>query len=156
VIYRKRKSEPAMPEIPVVRPPIAQSEDGLHKPIKVAAATKSTVTQTPALVPVPSPIGTEATSAAPSSFGASHNTAIERQPTFVLDVQGGAAGESRNERILAGISENIKKSLQMRPVPQHSPIAYSESKPRNTEYVRVKKEIITPHGQIRFSILKDW
>src|SRR5262249_16449030 len=64
--------------------------------------------------------------------------------------------QDRNERILAGISENIRKSLQLRAVPGPSPILDSESKPRNTEYVRVKKEIITPHGHIRFSILKDW
>jgi hypothetical protein len=74
-----------------------------------------------------------------------------------IDVQAAVATqEDRNERILAGISENIRKSLQSRPVAQHSPIPYAEAKPRNTEYVRVKKEIITPHGQIRFSILKDW
>jgi hypothetical protein len=32
---------------------------------------------------------------------------------------------------------------------------YKEA-PKNTEYVRVKKDVITPHGQVRFSILKDW
>src|SRR5262249_51983418 len=75
----------------------------------------------------------------------------------VLDIQGVLATPGdRNERILAGISENIRKSLEKRPVPQNSPLQFSESTPRNTEYVRVKKEIITPHGQIRFSILKDW
>jgi hypothetical protein len=74
-----------------------------------------------------------------------------------IDLQGLVLSrEDRNERILAGISENIRKSLQMRPVPQNSPIPYTDLKPRNTEYVRVKKEIITPHGQVRFSILKDW
>jgi hypothetical protein len=67
-----------------------------------------------------------------------------------------ATREERNEQILAGISENIRKNLEKRPVPENSPLLYSESKPRNTEYVRVKKDIITPHGQIRFSILKDW
>jgi hypothetical protein len=61
--------------------------------------------------------------------------------------------EDRNQRILAGISENIRKSL-IKPIPTYSPIQYPE-KPRETEYVRVKKQIITPHGQIRFSILKD-
>jgi hypothetical protein len=79
------------------------------------------------------------------------------KPVPVLDIQGVLATQGdRNERILAGISENIRKSLEKRPVPQNSPLQFSESNPRNTEYVRVKKEIITPHGQIRFSILKDW
>ena len=78
------------------------------------------------------------------------------QSPVVIDTQQAlTTAEERNERILAGISANIQKSLQMRPVPQHSPIPYSELTPRSTEYVRVKKEIITPHGQIRFSILKD-
>jgi hypothetical protein len=61
--------------------------------------------------------------------------------------------DDRNQRILAGISENIRKSL-IKPVPRYSPLDYPET-PRNTEYVRVKKQIITPHGQVRFSILKD-
>src|SRR5262249_18638352 len=79
------------------------------------------------------------------------------KPVPVLDIQGVLATQGdRNERILAGISENIRKNLEKRPVPQNSPLQFSESNPRNTEYVRVKKEIITPHGQIRFSILKDW
>jgi hypothetical protein len=77
------------------------------------------------------------------------------QSPVVIDTRALTTAEDRNERILAGISANIQKSLQMRPVPQHSPIPYSELTPRSTEYVRVKKEIITPHGQIRFSILKD-
>ncbi len=61
--------------------------------------------------------------------------------------------QNPNQRILAGISENIRRSL-IKPVPTYSPLQYPE-KPRDTEYVRVKKKIITPHGQIRFSILKD-
>jgi hypothetical protein len=74
-----------------------------------------------------------------------------------IDLQGAlAAPEDRREQILATISENIRKSLTARQAVQSSPIPYSESKTRNTEYVRVKKEIITPHDQIRFSILKDW
>jgi len=63
--------------------------------------------------------------------------------------------EDRRERILAGISENIRKSLSTRQAAQSSPVLYKEV-PRNTEYVRVKKDVITPHGQVRFSILKDW
>src|SRR5262249_49263559 len=79
------------------------------------------------------------------------------KPVPVLDMQGMLATQGdRNEPSLAGISENIRKSMEKRPVPQNSPLQFPESNPRNTEYVRVKKEIITPHGQIRFSILKDW
>jgi hypothetical protein len=66
-----------------------------------------------------------------------------------------ATGEDRREKILATISENIRKSLPARQPIQSSPIRYSETKTRTTEYVRVKTEIITPHDQIRFSILKD-
>lgn len=82
---------------------------------------------------------------------------VEAEPSVAIDLQGAlATTEDRNERILAGISKNIQKSLQMRPVPQHSPIPYSDLRQRSTEYIRVKKDIITPHGHIRFSILKDW
>jgi len=55
--------------------------------------------------------------------------------------------------MLEDISKNIRKSL-IKPVPTYSPIQFPET-PRESEYVRVKKQIITPHGQIRFSILKD-
>jgi len=61
--------------------------------------------------------------------------------------------EDRRQRILEDISANIRKSL-ITPVPTYSPIQFPEA-PRDSEYVRVKKQIITPHGQIRFSILKD-
>jgi hypothetical protein len=67
-----------------------------------------------------------------------------------------APPEDRREQILATISENIRKSLPMRQPAQSSPIRYTETKTRTTEYIRVKKDIITPHDQIRFSILKDW
>jgi len=75
----------------------------------------------------------------------------------VIDVRSAAltTAEDRRERILAGISENIRKSLSTRQAAQTSPVLYKET-PRNTEYVRVKKDVITPHGQVRFSILKDW
>ena len=39
----------------------------------------------------------------------------------------------------AVVVQNIQKILLMRPVPHHSPIPYSELKPRNTGYVRVKR-----------------
>jgi hypothetical protein len=116
-------------------------------------------------VEVPVPQVMVAAESAPPSAAATIETAaapiIESSEApklpVVLDVQAMmATREVRNEQILAGISENIRKNLEKRPVPENSPMLYSESKPRNTEYVRVKKEIITPHGQIRFSILKDW
>ena len=74
------------------------------------------------------------------------------KPT-VVHAQPVANQEDRNQQILAGISANIRNSV-IKPVPTYSPIDYPEA-PRDTEYVRVKKKIITPHGQIRFSILKD-
>ena len=42
----------------------------------------------------------------------------------------------------AVVVQNNQKILLMRPVPHHSPIPYSELKPRNTEYVRVKRDIM--------------
>jgi hypothetical protein len=64
-----------------------------------------------------------------------------------------SAPEGSNRRILAGISENIRRSV-IKPVPSCSTISQPEAQ-RDPEYVRVKKRIITPHGQVRFSILKD-
>ena len=61
--------------------------------------------------------------------------------------------EGSNQRILAGISENIRRSV-IKPVPTYSTVSQPETQ-RDPEYVRVKKRIITPHGQVRFSILKD-
>jgi hypothetical protein len=157
IMFRKRKSPPAPQDIPPVRPAVAQAPvlNVQPQPATLLAVEKPEVerqvTPSPIQEPVtiPAPLRNSATAAPMNS------TAMEKSGTFVLDVQGAASKEDRNERILAGISENIKKSLQMRPVPQNSPIPYSEVK-RNTEYVRVKKEIITPYGQVRFSILKDW
>ena len=64
-----------------------------------------------------------------------------------------ATPEGSNQRILAGISENIRRSA-IKPVPTYSTVSQPETQ-RDPEYVRVKKRIITPHGQVRFSILKD-
>src|ERR1051326_7318726 len=131
VLFKNRKEE-----TPVVRPaapkvPVQQTQQTRPTPIEPARPqSKPAVTSPP----------TEALKA-----------------PAVIDVQSALVStESRNERILAGISENIRKNLQSRPVANHSPIVYADSKSRNTEYVRVKREIITPHGHIRFSILKDW
>jgi hypothetical protein len=153
LILKKRKSEPPVREIAVVRPPVERS-DTQTQGIRVAPVVKSVATD--AAAPATPALPKESVNAAPEVSGGMTAAVVEKQPTFVLDLQGMAGGESRNDRILAGISENIKKSLQMRPMPQQSPLTFSESKPRNNEYVRVKKDIITPHGQIRFSILKDW
>jgi hypothetical protein len=64
-----------------------------------------------------------------------------------------AAPEGSNQRILAGISENLRRTA-IKPVPTYSTVSQPEAQ-RDPEYVRVKKRIITPHGQVRFSILKD-
>jgi len=74
---------------------------------------------------------------------ATTSVAFEAQPT----------SEGSNRRILAGISENIRKSA-IKPVPSYTTIPQPETQ-RDPEYVRVKKRILTPHGQVRFSILKD-
>jgi hypothetical protein len=73
------------------------------------------------------------------------------KPATVLQAQ--PAPEGQNQKILAGISENIRRSV-IKPVPTYSSIPQTET-PRDPEYVRVKKKILTPHGQVRFSILKD-
>lgn len=73
------------------------------------------------------------------------------RPTEEFPAQ--TAPEGSNRRILAGISENIRRSA-IKPVPTYSAIPQTETQ-RDPEYVRVKKRIITPHGQVRFSILKD-
>jgi hypothetical protein len=67
--------------------------------------------------------------------------------------QAQATPEGSNQRILAGISENLRRSV-IKPVPTYSTVSQPEAQ-RDPEYVRVKKRIITPHGQVRFSILKD-
>lgn len=73
------------------------------------------------------------------------------EPSIEFKAQATPAGS--NQRILAGISENIRRSV-IKPVPTYSTISQPETQ-RDPEYVRVKKRIITPHGQVRFSILKD-
>jgi hypothetical protein len=121
-------------------PPPVPAEANRQMPAKITAKPVSASTQNVAAV------------AAVTAVAASPAPLPVR-----IEVQGApSTSEDRRERILATISENIRKSLPMRQAAQGSPVPYSESKPRNTEYVRVKKEIITPHDQIRFSILKDW
>jgi hypothetical protein len=149
VMFRRRTTQPELPAtVAQIRPVAERAQTLPSRPIPVAdgreapppvvlkAVSSNSVLDAPMKAPV--------VSTAP-------------KPVPVLDLEGVLATPGdRNERILAGISENIRKSLEKRPVPQNSPLQFSESNARNTEYVRVKKEIITPHGQIRFSILKDW
>ena len=161
VVYKRRKvqvqAEPAR-RVPQVRPMVERSQSTPTKPMETHASR--TEVDEDRQAPLAIKVETVSTAAPVSNAdmdGSSTAPPAVPNPTAMIDVQAAlTTPEERNERILAGISENIRKSLQMRPVPQHSPIPYSETQPRNTEYVRVKKDIITPHGQIRFSILKDW
>ena len=138
IVYKRQKRPSDRPiTVPSV-PPAVHKPRETHRPPPPAVSLQ-TKTSNP---PVSSPPQVEAVPAAPA---------------VRIDLEGAFAGrEDRNEQILAGISKNIQKTLQTRIVPQHSLIPYSELKPRDTEYVRVKRDIITPHGDIRFSILKDW
>ena len=147
VMYWRRTSQPEFPVNAPVRPLSGRSKIGEAKNIPAAPSTE---------VPPPLVVKTVNSNTASETAMRSSASAEASRPPAILDMRGLATQGDRNERILAGISENIRKSLEKRPVPQNSPIQYSESNPRITEYVRVKKEIITPHGQIRFSILKDW
>jgi len=146
-MFKRRTTQPELPaETGQIRPVAERSQTMSAKPVPVAEGR-----DVPTLE-----MNTVSSSTVSDTAERTPSTTVPK-PVPVLDMQGVLANqEDRNERILAGISENIRKSLEKRPVPQNSPMQYSESTPRNTEYVRVKKEIITPHGQIRFSILKDW
>ena len=155
ILYRRRKPTPEpLPRGADARLAVEQTQSTRSKPAPITAVPKSAELVRPAARMTP--VQAEATNV--EAKRATETAPIHVvKPAEVIDMQGALLGEDgRNERILAGISENIRKSLQLRAVPNPSPILYSESKPRNTEYVRVKKEIITPHGHIRFSILKDW
>jgi hypothetical protein len=139
IVYKKRKTrkEPSRAE-PIARaitPPQVPSNPSNPIP----AARTITVEAVAATVESAEPLKMSSAAAA--------------APTVVVHAQPIANQDDRNQQILAGISANIRKSM-IKPVPTYSPIEYPE-RPRDTEYVRVKKKIITPHGQIRFSILKD-
>jgi hypothetical protein len=143
ILFRKRKAEPKPVGQPAAaRPAVEKSPAIPPKPVEITAVHA-----------VPAPIKP----AAPQTKAAASVPSTEvLKPAGGIDLQGALMStDNRNERILAGISENIRKSLESRPLTNHSPIVFSESR-RSTEYVRVKREIITPHGHIRFSILKDW
>jgi len=156
IIYKRRKaqSEPAR-NVPQITPAVEKPSSMQPKPAQAATWPKLPDVQPQRTETIP--METAGPTAPLTSVLSAPSSPAPPKPKIAIDVQTAVATqEDRNERILAGISENIRKSLQSRPVAQHSPIPYAEAKPRNTEYVRVKKEIITPHGQIRFSILKDW
>jgi hypothetical protein len=161
VLYKRRsvqvEAEPPR-RVPKVRPMVERSQSVQPQPIETNASRQPVEAdrQAPLTVKIET-VNTTAPASSANTDMSSTAPSADLKPTAIIDVQAAlTTSEDRNERILAGISQNIRKSMQMRPVPQHSPIPYSESQPRNTEYVRVKKDIITPHGQIRFSILKDW
>jgi hypothetical protein len=88
-----------------------------------------------------------------ASLNNAANTSSSEVAKTSVDFQAQATPEGNNQRILAGISENIRRSV-IKPVPTYSTNSQPEAQ-RDPEYVRVKKRIITPHGQVRFSILKD-
>jgi hypothetical protein len=162
MLYKKRQVEPAQPtpNVSPFRPSVQQSQSSEPMPAEpmpaepmpaqrlVVHKTTEADRQLPPTIPVQSETVTAPVNTAPEPVAAPAAALVDVQSAL-------ATQEDRNEQMLAGISKNIQKTLQMRPVPQHSPIPYPEPQ-RNTEYVRVKKAIITPHGHIRFSILKDW
>jgi len=158
IMYKRRKSQRELTEehVPSIRPVLETSH---VQPIPVQVEAVRSSAEAPGQAPRTIHLETQCTDAPPLSTMANSPaiSAPAPKPAPVINVQVAlTSSEDRNERILAGISENIRKSLQTRPIPQPSTIPFSESKPRNTEYVRVKKDIISPHGHIRFSILKDW
>jgi len=138
VVYLIRKPRRTATEEPrgEAFPPTSRELES-PKPLPIAVettvvpASMSTTVKEPASSPDPKPIV----------------VAEPRLPTAPM-VQA-----DRNQKILAGISENIRKN-PVKPLPRFSPFDYLQA-PRDTEYIRVKKKIITPHGQVRFSILKD-
>jgi hypothetical protein len=156
LMLNRRKGGPGAkptPAVPAVRPAVERSWSAVPKPTDRAAVheprnTAQQLNRTP-------PIQSETKTAQSKPAAKSATTPVSEAPA-IIDLQGVLMSkDDRHEQILAGISANIRKGLESKPVTNYSPILYSELK-RNTEYVRVKKEIITPHGHIRFSILRDW
>jgi hypothetical protein len=141
------------PHVPVVRPAVEKSWSAVPKSTDRAVAHESQ--NTGQQLHRTAPIQAETKPAQTRAAAPPASAEVSESPS-IIDLQGALMSkDDRHEQILAGISANIRKGLQSRPVTDYSPILYSELK-RNTEYVRVKKEIITPHGHIRFSILRDW
>ena len=144
ILNKRRKAQIEPPRaVPIARAEVQKKSEAL-RPVQVDPADPAprtvTLETSPAMAETVEPIKTSTAAAAV-------------KPTVVVHAQPVVNQEDRNQQILAGISANIRNSM-IKPVPTYSPIDYPEP-PRDTEYVRVKKKIITPHGQIRFSILKD-
>lgn len=148
VMRRKAQREPSH-EVPVVQVVVEKPGSMPLKRVQTAASVKPPEEQPTA----PRPITKETATNAPpkNAVNAASSPSAPNPPVIVLTQ--GLTEEDRRQRILEDISANIRKSL-IKPVPTYSPIQFPEA-PRDSEYVRVKKQIITPHGQIRFSILKD-
>lgn len=152
VICMRRKVEPAPLRKGSAARPVEKPRTVQPKPAQIAPVPPSTTAEQQ--LPRTVTIQAESNMQVKAAVKAAPSDGLQKVP--LIDVGALMTQDDHNERILAGISENIRKSLQLRPVTNLSPIPYAESKPSNTEYVRVKKQIITPYGHIRFSILKDW
>jgi hypothetical protein len=156
VLFMRKKAtaEPsgdANATVPIARPVVEKPQSVRPKPAAVPRTEPDTAGQ-----PARPVVVETAVTLATARGGSPTPVAQAPLPPTVIEVHAvSRSRESRNERILAGISENIRKSLSARPVAEHS-VPAPETKTRSNEYVRVKREIITPHGNIRFSILKDW
>jgi hypothetical protein len=151
IINKRRNAQTEPPRaVPIARAQV-QKKSETQSPIQVTPP--QTAANPAALAPRTITLETSATFEELAEPVKTSSAAAAAKPTVVVHAQPVANQEDRNQQILAGISANIRKSM-IKPVPTYSPIDYPEP-PRDTEYVRVKKKIITPHGQIRFSILKD-
>ena len=152
VVFKRRKARHEQPRmVPQVRT-VVESRSMQPERIETPASHRSPDAQRQ----VPRTITLETVSTDRQRISAVNVSSISvvANLSVVIHPQPVTIQEDRNQRILAGISENIRKSIQTRPSTTYS-LIHSAEKPRETEYVRVKKQIITPHGQIRFSILKD-
>jgi len=142
-VYRRQKTQARRP-IKAVQP-FGKSETVPVRPVIIAASSK------------PIEMAQESVPAHAMKAATTGNTAEILSPPedakSSADLESQTIPEGNNQRILAGISENIRRSV-IKPVPTFSTVSPPETQ-RDPEYVRVKKRIITPHGQVRFSILKD-
>src|SRR5215475_10359108 len=167
IMMRTRKAKPAANAVAPL-PPAVEKPQSVQPVGSVEQPAQLTQPESVKTVPPPIPAAAGRQMPAKASLETA-STSVSRNDVSVtavaapsavvpvrIDLQGlAASSEDRRDQILATISQNIRKSLPARQPIQGSPIRYSETKTRTTEYVRVKTEIITPHDQIRFSILKD-
>src|SRR5215471_15295331 len=151
VAYKRRKAVRAVPtQVHQARVVVEKSERMPPQPMQFSAPRPRPDAEPPAVQTIT--VEVKPRNEPPKTAVIAPQISEEKLPV-VLHSQPVTIKEDRNQRILADISANIQKSL-IKPVPTYSPVQYPEA-PRETEYVRVKKQIITPHGQVRFSILKD-